>query len=85
MKQLCIYPKEVATITGKSQTTAQTLVRTIKDALEKEKHQVLTIREFCDYMGIPFEDVFNMINNIKTQEDRQASLLSSNDFRQESA
>ncbi|MEP5253973.1 MAG: hypothetical protein ABJQ39_02860 [Winogradskyella arenosi] len=69
MKQLCIYPKEVAVILGKSQTSAQTLVRTIKDVLGKKKHQVLTIREFCDYMAIPFEDVYNTINGESSTQD----------------
>lgn len=64
MKQITIYPKEVASILGKSLTTAQTLVRTIKDAYAKEKHQSLTIREFCEYKGLPYEDVFNMVNGI---------------------
>ncbi|RSK40501.1 MULTISPECIES: hypothetical protein [Mangrovimonas] len=73
MKRLCIYPKEVAIIIGKSQTTAQTLVRTIKDIHEKEKHQALTIREFCDYMGLDYQEVFNMINNIKTNNDKQSA------------
>jgi len=68
MKQLCIYPKEVAVITGKSASTAQNLVRTIKDSLGKAKHQVLTIREFCDYMAMPYEDVFNEVNGIKLDE-----------------
>ena len=63
MKQLCLYPKEVAIIIGKSQTTAQTLVRTIKDAHGKAKHQALTIREFCEYMGFPYDEILNMINN----------------------
>ena len=65
MRQITIYPKEVAGILGKSLTTAQTLVRTIKDAYAKEKHQALTIREFCEYKGLPYTDVFNMVNGIK--------------------
>ncbi|QRM87798.1 hypothetical protein FG167_00710 [Lacinutrix sp. WUR7] len=64
MKQICIYPKEVAILLGKSLTTAQTLVRTIKDVHGKDKHQALTIREFCAYMGLPYTDVFNMINRV---------------------
>ncbi|TYB76996.1 hypothetical protein [Bizionia myxarmorum] len=68
MKQLCIYPKEVAIILGKSPTTAQTLVRTIKDALGKTKHQALSIREFCVYMDLSYTDVFNEVNNITTED-----------------
>ncbi|WP_417289536.1 hypothetical protein [Corallibacter sp.] len=64
MKRICIYPSDVEAITGKSKKTAQTLVRTIKDVYQKEKHQVVTIREFCEYMGLEYDDVFNEINNI---------------------
>ncbi len=69
MKQICIYPKEVAILLGKSLTTAQSLVRTIKDVHGKDKHQALTIREFCVYMGLPFSDVFNMINKVKATKE----------------
>ncbi|MDX1774832.1 hypothetical protein [Oceanihabitans sediminis] len=69
MKRICIYPSDVVYLLGKSQNASQTLLRTIKDAFEKEKHQVVTIKEFCDYMGLPFEEVFNMINSIKRGEE----------------
>lgn len=65
MNRLCIYPKEVAIITGKSISSARELIRLIKDANEKQKHQLVTIKEFCDYEGFPYEDVFNMINKIQ--------------------
>ncbi|MGV8813810.1 MAG: hypothetical protein ACOH2D_06830 [Gelidibacter sp.] len=65
MKQICIYPKEAAIILGKSQTHAQTLLRTMKDVYNKKKHQAVTIREFCEYMALPFDDVFNMVNGIE--------------------
>jgi len=65
MKQICIYPKEVALILGKSQTYAQTLLRTMRDVYKKKKHQAVTIREFCEYMALPFDDVFNMVNGIE--------------------
>ncbi|GAA3784253.1 hypothetical protein GCM10022271_15770 [Corallibacter vietnamensis] len=66
MKRICIYPSDVEAITGKSKKTAQTLVRTIKDVYQKKKHQVVTIREFCDYMGLEYDDVFNEINKKRT-------------------
>ena len=65
MKQLCIYPKEVAIILGKSQTYAQKLIRTMKDVYQKKRHQAVTIREFCEYMGLPYDDVFNSINRVE--------------------
>ncbi|WP_452227707.1 hypothetical protein [Lacinutrix sp. MEBiC02404] len=59
----------MAILLGKSLTTAQSLVRTIKDVHGKDKHQALTIREFCVYMGLPFSDVFNMINKVKATKE----------------
>ncbi|WP_188653425.1 hypothetical protein [Yeosuana aromativorans] len=62
MYRYCIYPKEIAIILGKSYTHSCQLVRTIKDAHGKSSHQPITIKEFCDYMDLPYEDIFNMIN-----------------------
>jgi len=64
MNRLCIYPKEVAIIKGKSISYSRDLIRRIKDAYGKRKHQPVTIKEFCDYEGLPYEEVFNMINKI---------------------
>ncbi|MFC4721174.1 hypothetical protein ACFO5O_02490 [Geojedonia litorea] len=64
MNRLCIYPKEVATITGKSLSSSRALIRLIKDAHGKSKRQLVTIKEFCDYEGLPYEEVFNMINKV---------------------
>ncbi len=61
---ICINAEQVSIITGKSISTSQSLLRTIKDVHEKKKHQLVTIKEFCDYKGLPFEDVFNLINKI---------------------
>lgn len=69
MKRLCIDVKEIATILGKSPQTAQALLRTIKHVHGKKKHQSVTIKEFCDYQDLPFEEVFNMVNKIKTKDE----------------
>lgn len=62
MYRYCIYPKEISIIIGKSYTHSCQLVRTIKDAYGKSSHQPVTIKEFCDHMNLPFEDIFNDIN-----------------------
>jgi len=67
MYRYCIYPKEISLILGKSDTYSRNLVRTIKDAYGKSSYQPVTIKEFCDYMDLPFEDIFNMINHISPQ------------------
>ncbi len=65
MNRLCIYPSDISILLGKSLATAQTLLRTIKDALGKTKRQSVTIAEFCEYQGLPFEEVNAMINGAK--------------------
>ena len=61
--RLCIYPKDIQRITGKSERYSRNLIHTIKSALGKEEHQVLTVQEFCTYMGLPFESVKEMIKD----------------------
>lgn len=62
MHRICIHTKEVQIITGKSERTARTVINDIKITYNKQKHQEITIREFCDYMGFPYEEVYQMIN-----------------------
>ena len=67
MYQYCIYPKDIAIILGKSNSYSCNLVRTIKDAYNITSQRSISIREFCDYMDIPFDDVFSMINKGSTK------------------
>lgn len=67
MKRIVITTNDVVFLTGKSESYAQKLIRSIKDAYQKEKHQMVTIREFSEHMAIPYEEVFNMVNGIKDQ------------------
>jgi hypothetical protein len=53
MERICIYPKDIQIITGKSEREARNSIITIKSKLNKEKHQAITIQEFCNYIGIP--------------------------------
>jgi len=52
MKRICIYPKDIQQITGKSERQSRNIITNIKKQLNKEKHQAVTIDEFCQYMGI---------------------------------
>ncbi len=65
MQRLCIYPQDVVFITGRSASYARELIRDIRFLHKKQRHQVVTIWEFCDYMGLPFDDVFKQINGLK--------------------
>ncbi|HRH58192.1 MAG TPA: hypothetical protein PLS10_11090 [Chitinophagales bacterium] len=62
MNRLCIYPKDIQIITGKSDRYGRYLIKKIKEYFNKEQHQVVTIDEFCQYMGLQFEVVLKQLN-----------------------
>jgi len=52
MNRLCIYPKDIMIITGRCDRYGRNLIKKIKDYFQKEQHQVVTVEEFCQYMGL---------------------------------
>lgn len=50
--RIVIYPKDIQIITGKAYNTCYKLMRRIKSELRKSDHQVITIDEFCDFLGL---------------------------------
>jgi hypothetical protein len=62
MNRLCIYPKDIQIITGKSDRYGRYLIKKIKEHFNKEQHQVVTIDEFCQYMGLRFDVVLKQLN-----------------------
>lgn len=57
MVRVCIYPKDVQIVTGKSERWGRDVIRKIKTKFSKEDHQLVTIEEFCLYMGLQKESV----------------------------
>jgi hypothetical protein len=57
MSRICIYPKDVAIITGKSERWGRNLIQKIKFRNHKAKHQLVTIEEFCFYTGLSISSV----------------------------
>ena len=55
--RLCIYPKDIQRITGKSERYSRDLIHKIRKSLNKEDHQVITIDELSTYLGIPLHSV----------------------------
>ena len=55
--RVVIYPKDVAAITGKNYRSSWILLSRIKSHLQKESHQVVTVQEFCEYMGLKVDEV----------------------------
>lgn len=56
-----IYPKDIMRITGKSERHSRDLLKKIKVHLGKEKHQYVSLQDFCKYMGLKIEEVSLLI------------------------
>lgn len=55
--RLCIYPKDVQRITGKSERYGRMLLQKIRLYFKKSDHQFVTVEEFCLYTGIKKDEV----------------------------
>lgn len=60
-KRLCIYPKDIQHLTGKSYRQSTRLMQKIKKDLNKVENEFLTTREFCTYSDIKYEQVTYLI------------------------
>ena len=60
-QRVCIYPKDIQRITGKSYRQSTRLMQTVKKDLNKLENEFLTIEEFCSYAGIKYELVTHLI------------------------
>ena len=63
MQRLCIYPKDVQRITGRSERYSRNLIRRIMQEINKKEHQFLTVSEFYIYTGIDEEKVKEIIKD----------------------
>jgi len=61
MKRVCIYPKDVQMITGRSYRQSARLVQKIKKELNKADKAFLTIQDFCTYTGIEYKQFDHLI------------------------
>jgi hypothetical protein len=61
MVRVCIYPKDVQIVTGKSERWGRAIIKKIKSNLNKQHHQLITIDEFCIYMGLDKPTVKQML------------------------
>ena len=61
MNRLCIYPKDIQVITGRSDRYGRNLIKKMKDHFKKQSHQIVTIDEFATYMGLNPADVLKNI------------------------
>ena len=63
MGRICIVPKDIARLTGKSERSSRLVYAKIMKHYKKEKHQVITINELCEYLDI--KDIESVRQQIK--------------------
>jgi hypothetical protein len=63
MERICIYPKDIQRVTGKSERYGRKLIQDIKKKYSKEAHQLVTVEEFCEHLGLQLEKVVKMLPN----------------------
>lgn len=52
IKRICIYPKDIMRITGKSERSARKQLNKIKEHFNKKEYQLVTKEELSIYFGI---------------------------------
>ncbi|MDB5012486.1 MAG: hypothetical protein JWQ25_688 [Daejeonella sp.] len=61
-ERICIYPKDVMLITGRSERSGCRLLQTIKKRNGKSKHQFVTVYEFSEYTGLKIDELRKFLN-----------------------
>ncbi|MEN5196522.1 hypothetical protein ACR780_13450 [Sphingobacterium faecium] len=52
MKRICIYPKDISRITGKSYRQSLRIYNNIKKIQNKQSHQLISLEEVSQYLGL---------------------------------
>ena len=56
-KRVCIYPKDIQRITGKSYRQSTRILNEVRKSLRKPKNSLVSIAEFCEHTGLKIEEV----------------------------
>ena len=59
---ILITPKEIQALTGSSLNAAQKEHKAVRDALGKKKSKRLTVKEYCDYFELDWDEVVSYLN-----------------------
>jgi len=62
-RRICIYAKDIQLITGRTERYGNKLLVKIRRHLKKESHHMVTINEFCEYTGLPVDEVSGYIKD----------------------
>lgn len=64
-RRLCIFPQDIRIITGRGERAARELYKNLKKHYGREGHQFVTFREFCQFSGIPYEEIKEYVGPFK--------------------
>ena len=56
-KKLCINPNDIALIKGVTPRQSRNIFNDMKVFFKKEKHQLISVKEFSIYFGLPLEEL----------------------------
>lgn len=62
MPRICLYSKDVATLTGRSYDAAKRLLRRARQAAGKPQGALVTVQDFCAYTGLNPTEVSAALN-----------------------
>ena len=62
MPRICIYPKDVAQLTGRSYDAAKRLVRRAREAAGKPAGALVSVCDFCQLTGLDEAEVSSALN-----------------------
>jgi hypothetical protein len=60
-KRVCIYPKDIQRVTGKSYRQSARIYQKLRTDLKKGENELVSIEEFCDYTSLKIEQVEPLI------------------------
>lgn len=60
-KRICIYPKDIQRITGKSYRQSIRILQKIRTDLNKQENELVSIEEFCSFTSLKYEQVEPLI------------------------
>jgi len=61
MRGIFIDISDIEKIHGCSYTTAQRRMQTIRDSLQKKEKQDITVKEYCEFEGISYDEFYKHI------------------------
>ena len=62
MDRIVIYTSDIRLLTDKSESYARKEIQSLKRVLNKEKHQKVTIKEYCQYYGFNIDEVLAVLS-----------------------